>query len=146
METIRITKTNGWFDLTEVFKAILELVDGDYTITVKKSRNTRSDRQNRYLWGVVYPHLLQGFIDAGWDEITNEEQIHEICKAKFLTIETVNKHTGEIVNYPLSTSKMDTLQFATYVDQIADFALENLNIVIPQPEYELQNNKSCLKL
>lgn len=142
MDTIRITKTNGWFDLTEVFKAVLKLADGDYTITVKKSRNTRSDRQNRYLWGVVYPHLLQGFTDAGWDEITNEEQIHEICKAKFLTTEAVNKQTGEIMNYPLSTAKMDTIQFATYVDQIIAFALEYLNTVIPQPEYELQKHQS----
>lgn len=140
METIRINKTNGWFDLTEVFRVILELTNGNYTITVKKSRNTRSDRQNRYLWGVVYPNLLKGFTDAGWDEITNEEQVHEICKAKFLTTEAVNKHTGEIMSFPLSTTKMDTIQFATYVDQIISFALEYLGIAIPQPEYELQKH------
>ena len=83
---------------------------------------------------MVYPAVLQGLIDAGWDEIVSPEQVHELLKAKFLTVEAVNRHTGEIVSYPLSTARMDTLQFSTYVDQIIDFAREYLGIIIPPAE------------
>ena len=83
---------------------------------------------------MVYPAVLQGLIDAGWDEITSAEQVHELLKAKFLTVEAVNRHTGEIVSYPLSTARMDTLQFSTYVDQIIDFAREYLGVIIPPPD------------
>lgn len=137
METLIVLKEKGRFDLKAITDCFWDLSDGTYRVEIKRNRSRRTDPQNRYLWGVVYPNLLQGFIDAGWDEITNEEQIHEICKAKFLTTEAVNKQTGEIMNYPLSTAKMDTMQFATYVDQIIAFALEYLNTVIPQPEYNL---------
>ena len=115
--------------------AACSLPDGLYSVQVKKYRNTRTNNQNAYLWGVVYPAVMQGFIDMGWDEITNVDMVHEIFKAKFLTTEAVNKHTGELISFPLSTAKMDTQQFTTYVDQITDFAREHLKIEIPAPDY-----------
>lgn len=134
METLRVDKDKGYFDLKPVFAAFLDLPDGAYAVTVKRHRKQRSNPQNDYLWGVVYPAVLRGFIDMGWDELTDTDQIHELCKAKFLTTEAVNKHTGEIVSFPLSTARMDTLQFSTYVDRIADFAREHLNTIIPAPK------------
>ena len=134
METLRVDKDKGYFDLKPVFAAFLDLPDGAYAVTVKRHRKQRSNPQNDYLWGVVYPVVLRGFIDMGWDELTDTDQIHELCKAKFLTTEAVNKHTGEIVSFPLSTARMDTLQFSTYVDRIADFVREHLNTIIPAPK------------
>ena len=134
METLRVDKDKGYFDLKPVFAAFLDLPDGAYAVTVKRHRKQRSNPQNDYLWGVVYPAVLRGFIDMGWDELTDTDQIHELCKAKFLTTEAVNKHTGEIVSFPLSTARMDTLHFSTYVDQITDFAREHLNTIIPVPK------------
>lgn len=131
-----IEKKNGYFDMKGVYMAVCDLPDGRYSVQIKKYRNTRTNNQNAYLWGVVYPAVLRGFIDMGWDEITNVDMVHEIFKAKFLTTEAVNKHTGEVISFPLSTAKMDTLQFATYVDQIADFARENLSVTVPAPDYD----------
>lgn len=135
MDTLHIKKEdNGFFDITQVYRVLTDLKGGEYDIVIKPHRKRRTDSQNSYLWGVVYPMVLQGFIDAGWDEITNVEQIHEICKARFLTTEAINKHTGEVINFPVSTAKMNTIQFSTYVEQITDFAMNNLNVVIPQPK------------
>lgn len=135
MDTLYIKKEdNGFFDMTQVYRVLTDLKVGEYDIVIKRHRKRRTDTQNSYLWGVVYPTVLQGFIDAGWDEITNVEQIHEICKARFLTTEAINKHTGEVINFPVSTAKMNTIQFSTYVEQITDFAMNNLNVVIPQPK------------
>lgn len=130
----RIKKEKGYFDLTPVFKAVTDVPDGEYTVSLKKYRKQRTDPQNAYLWAAVYPAVLKGLTDAGWDEITDTGQVHEILKARFLTKEAVNKHTGEIVSFPMSTAKMDTLQFATYIEQIADFARQWLNITLPEPE------------
>lgn len=93
--------------------AACSLPDGLYSVQVKKYRNTRTNNQNAYLWGVVYPAVMQGFIDMGWDEITNVDMVHEIFKAKFLT------------------TKKDTQKFTTYVERITDFAREYLKTEIP---------------
>lgn len=134
MNTLHIAKESGRFDLKPVMDCFWDLPDGEYRVEVKRRRSQRTTPQNDYLWGVVYPAVLQGLIDAGWDEITSPEQVHELLKAKSLTVEAVNRHTGEIVSYPLSTARMDTLQFSTYVDQIIDFAREYLGIIIPPAE------------
>lgn len=45
----------------------------------------------------------------------------------------MNRHTGEAVEIPASTAKMDTGQFGAYVDKIRDFAQEYLGLYIPEP-------------
>ena len=108
---------------------------GDYVITITPNRKTRSTQQNAYLWGIVYPAVLFGLQDAGW-EITNEEQVHEYCKQSFAAREVINKDTGEVLSLPNSTARMQTAEFNVYVDKIKAFALEYLNITIPEPNEE----------
>ena len=108
---------------------------GDYVITITPNRKTRSNQQNAYLWGIVYPSVLFGLQDAGW-EITNEEQVHEYCKQAFAAREVINKDTGEVISLPNSTARMQTAEFNVYVDKIKAFALEYLNITIPEPNEE----------
>lgn len=108
---------------------------GDYVITITHDRKTRSNQQNAYLWGIVYPAVLFGLQDAGW-EITDEEQVHEYCKQAFAAREVINKDTGEVLSLPNSTARMQTAEFNVYVDKIKAFALEYLNITIPEPNEE----------
>ena len=108
---------------------------GDYVITITPNRKTRSNQQNAYLWGIVYPAVLFGLQDAGW-EITDEEQVHEYCKQAFAAREVINKDTGEVISLPNSTARMQTAEFNVYVDKIKAFALEYLNITIPEPNEE----------
>ena len=108
---------------------------GDYVVTITPNRKTRSNQQNAYLWGLVYPSVLLGLQDAGW-EITNEEQVHEYCKQAFAAREVINKDTGEVLSLPNSTARMQTAEFNVYVDKIKAFALEYLNITIPEPNEE----------
>ena len=108
---------------------------GDYVITITHDRKTRSNQQNAYLWGIVYPAVLFGLQDAGW-EITDEEQVDEYCKQAFAAREVINKDTGEVLSLPNSTARMQTAEFNVYVDKIKAFALEYLNITIPEPNEE----------
>lgn len=85
--------------------------------------------------------MLDALIDAGWDDFTNTEQVHEFCKSQFTKESAVNKFTGEIVEFPHSTANMDTVTFSTYVDKIRDFAKEFLNVEIPDPDKFWRINK-----
>lgn len=137
MKRIYFYKTNpfneGSFLLLD--ETINNLPLGDYVITITPNRKTRSNQQNAYLWGIVYPAVLFGLQDAGW-EITNEEQVHEYCKQAFAAREVINKDTGEVLSLPNSTARMQTAEFNVYVDKIKAFALEYLNITIPEPHEE----------
>ena len=137
MKRIYFYKTNpfneGSFLLLD--ETINNLPLGDYVITITPNRKTRSNQQNAYLWGIVYPAVLFGLQDAGW-EITNEEQVHEYCKQAFAAREVINKDTGEVLSLPNSTARMQTAEFNVYVDKIKAFALEYLNITIPEPNEE----------
>lgn len=117
------------------FEKFYQLPNGDYIFTVTPNRKTRSNQQNAYLWGVVYPAVLLGLKDAGW-EITHEEQVHEYCKQAFAAREVINKDTGEVLSLPSSTARMQTTEFNVYVDKIKAFALEYLNVTIPEPNEE----------
>lgn len=137
MKRIYFNKTNpfneGSFLLLD--ETINNLPLGDYVITITPNRKTRSTQQNAYLWGIVYPAVLFGLQDAGW-EIIDEEQVHEYCKQAFAAREVINKDTGEVLSLPNSTARMQTAEFNVYVDKIKAFALEYLNITIPEPNEE----------
>ena len=45
---------------------------GEYVCTVQRKQRRRTTPQNKYLWGIVYPMLLIGLQQAGW-EFTNCE-------------------------------------------------------------------------
>ena len=137
MKRIYFNKTdpplNSSFRL--LHETLVSLPLGDYVITITPNRKTRSNQQNAYLWGIVYPSVLFGLQDAGW-EIIDEEQVHEYCKQAFAAREVINKDTGEVLSLPSSTARMQTAEFNVYVDKIKAFALEYLNITIPEPNEE----------
>lgn len=93
------------------------------------------------LWGAVYPILLDGLLDAGW-EFTSVEQVHEFFKKLMAHEQVVNFDTGEIVEIPKSTATMDTQQFATYIEKLREYAQEFLNVTIPEPDKNWKLNKT----
>ena len=130
--TVSLNKIDGVCELNALHSIISSLEDGKYTVAIKRATRKRTNNQNDWLWGVVYPRLQQGLIDAGW-EIVDIEQVHELCKSNFAAQDLINPTTGEVVSLPSSTAKMTTTQFTTYVDKIRSFAGEYLNITIPDP-------------
>ena len=134
MEQVIITKDNmGLFDIRPLIRLFSTLRAGQYMVEVKRHRNQRTNEQNKWLWGCIYPMMLSGFIAIGWDDFTDTEQVHEYCKLMFGRKKHVNKHTGEVVEIPDSTAQMTTLEFAEYCEQLRSFAKEYLSIEIPDP-------------
>jgi len=89
-------------------------------VIIQSERKTRSNDQNRYLWGVVYDFISA---ETGHDN----EEIHEIMRHQFLMTHT------DIGDYPKSTTKLSTVEFMEYIEKIRVWAGEYLGIRIPLP-------------
>ena len=130
---VRIEKTAGLFDLKSLYEWFKQALDGIYQVEVKKVRKPRSNDQNGWLWGCIYPMPLDALNDAGW-EFVDVEQVHEFFKAQMTADKVVNRETGEIVEFPTSTARMSTVAFSTYCERLREYAREYLNVEIPDPD------------
>jgi hypothetical protein len=109
------------------------LPKGKYRLSIEKLRKNKSNSQLAWLYGQIYPHVLQGYLDAGWDDITNLDQVDAKMKEMFAQTEIVNKHTGEIMKIPALKRDMSTVDMMTFVQAIREWAEEYLNVSIPEP-------------
>ena len=102
------------------FDAELSQMKGRVEVTVEKARSHRSLSQNAYYWGVVVK-LISDY--TGYEP----DEMHEVLKAQF--------NAGEFgeIRYGKSTSKLSTLDFEAYLEQIKRWAVQELHVVIPDP-------------
>ena len=56
----------------------------------------------------------------------------------FANKELINKDTGQIISVPALKREMTTVEMSTFTNQVRDYAAEFLNIIIPDPETNLQ--------
>jgi len=101
-------------------------------VQITAYRPRRSDRQNRYYW----PCFVEPFADylskeAG--ELVEQEQAHEILKARFLKRQIIDKASGERFVHVASSAALDTGQFNEYLDKCAAL-LATLGIYVPEPD------------
>lgn len=91
-------------------------------VTVRRHRKTRSDKQNRYYFGVIIPLLAE---HCGYDR----QEMHELLAMRFLRMED-----DPITGSPRRkhTPQTDTTEFAEYVDACIRLAAE-LGVYIPEP-------------
>lgn len=90
-------------------------------LSIKKYRENRSDRQNRYYWGVVIKLLAS---HCGY----TSDEMHEVLKHKFLSGAT-DKFGLVLVR---STAALDTDEFVQYTNQIVIWAA-GFGVYIPDP-------------
>ncbi len=118
----------------ESYEALKELEGKRVEVTIKEYKNTRSNRANRYYWGVVIPSVFKAFAEMGI-KLVNQEQAHEAMRIKFLMEEI---QVGEdSFRVPKSTTKMKTDEFANYIFVIVDYLREYYNFVVPEPKDEI---------
>ena len=123
-------------------KELVEYANKEIVLTIEKKTNGRTARQNRYLFGVVYPLLLHGLIDLGYDLNDGDiELVHEFAKHRFLGKVKIGKKNietpdGEVITLPPSTTRLTTEQFSQYWERIAQFAAEYLSVTVPPPQNE----------
>lgn len=120
-----------------ISKAFEQFEGKEITITIERKRRKRSNEQNAYLWGCVYPLIKQGFFETCGEVFTIEE-VHEIMKLKFNFIELTNESTGEVITAPKSTTKNTKFEQEQYHEQCRQFAIEWFNITIPLPNEQIE--------
>lgn len=133
METTFVLKQDGRYDISRLCQWFQNAADGNYRIEITKIRRKRTLDQNGWLFGCIYPLLMQALNNEGWEFVT-VHQVHEFFKNLLGKQQFVNKHTGEVVELPQSTAEMDTVAFSTYCDKLRDYGREYLNIEIPDPD------------
>jgi len=113
-------------------KELTELPKGKYRLVIERYRKKKSNPQLGYLYACIYPFVLKGLNDLGW-EFTSLDQVDVECKRRFASQEILNRHTGEIMEIPGLKRDMTTVEMMTYVDAIRNWASEYLSVYIPEP-------------
>lgn len=93
----------------------------------------RTNQQNKYMH-VVFTLLQRGYYDAGYENVTTMEKAKLKIKEHLLSYETVNTKTGEMYKTIRDTSELSKDEGIEFIDQMLQFAAENLGIYIPTTE------------
>ena len=103
-------------------------------IELSRAVKKRSTSQNAYYWAVVIPIAKQGLEDAGNQGLT-DDLVHDFFKAKYLERirDIVIPKTGEVFQAK-TTTDLTTTEMMTYIESIAQFCAEFLNVIIPEPK------------
>jgi len=111
----------------------LRAMDLKKPVEVRWGPPRRSNKQNRYLWGVVYKTLAEGLSEAHKAHIT-PDQIHRLCRQYFMPKEDIpglNKTVDMSTTQLCRSGNEDSFQ--DYVLQIQQLAAER-GIYIPDPQ------------
>jgi len=110
---------------------ISEMKPGMYTISLKIIGNSRTARQNAYMWA-IFDVLVHYFREQGYR--FDEYDIYDLCVGKFNTRPIYDPTTGETRFVAKGTSKLTTDEFADFIEKIRDWSLEKLDLYIETPD------------
>lgn len=100
-------------------------------ITIERN-NKRTSPQNRYL------HALFTIFTRSLNELGNNfkvEEVKELVKCKFLTIDVVNEQTGETIGERVKgTHELDKNEMIDFIDRFMEWSATDFNIILPLAE------------
>ena len=85
-----------------------------------EKKETRSGKQRRYQWGVVYKIIGD---ELGY----TDEEVHQLMCEQFLS------YTKDFKQFVKSTTKLNTKEMEEYLEQVRKFAAMELSINVPLP-------------
>lgn len=118
------------------------VIGGDEIMVVRlePEEKKRTQRQNKYLWGVVYKTIVDNdpgfFCNDAVDglrktaRLSAAEVVHEFCKARFLPSADL---PGLQITVAPSTAKLPRKEFQEYVEAIRRWAADELQVFVPDP-------------
>lgn len=96
-------------------------------VIVRMHRTKRSDRQNRYHWGVVVPLIAQ---ELGYDKHEHED-VHYALVAKCFGTHFDERLKQDVPNK--RSSDLSTTEFSELIEWEARYAAQEWGLVIPMP-------------
>lgn len=109
-------------------------------VRFRRKRKRRSVQENNYYWGCIVQSLVEAFrewdAEMGW----TAEMVHEYLKQRFLPLvrewsQTITPH-GEVIDEPLTTTKLTTVEAETYYEMCRKWAAE-MDVLIPLPNEQI---------
>jgi hypothetical protein len=120
---------------TAILNWVASLIEqtGDYEITVDDRKKRRSLSQNAFLWGVVYPYIIEGGGEAlaGWQP----EDLHEYFLGEVYGWEMLDGMGRKRMKPIKRSSRMTKTEFVDYLQAISERCAK-LGIIIPEPMIE----------
>ena len=107
------------------------LTNKEVTLTIEDSQKSASNKQIGYWYGVIIPHVYEGFRGLGYNY--TKKHVEELINTAFLFEEIVNEDTGEIkkVHLSLRGGEIDRKIYSEAVDGVKRFAAEWLQKYVP---------------
>lgn len=96
----------------------------------------RSNRQNRYYWGVVIAYQMDCFAER-WGEIWDKDQVHDWNKNNIWHSEIIEEETGEIIKKPGSSKAADKAEFEFRMEKLRQKFETDFNWRIPLPNEQI---------
>jgi len=125
-------KGMGPKEMQTAIAKFVEEIDAEkaWRLTVEELSSTRSTAQNSFLWGVVYPTLIEQSGEAlrGFQAA----DIHEFMLGEMWGWETIEGFGRKRMRPVRRSSTMTKTEFADYISFIEQRALD-MGIVIPEP-------------
>lgn len=109
--------------------------EGIVKLTVARPSQKRSDKQNKYLWGIVYPTICD-FLEAIEGVVTLPETLHEVMLSKFAPKKPssiVVKGVEYVATDIIRSSAMTTDEFTVFIDNMIAF-WATAGLEIPQAD------------
>jgi hypothetical protein len=106
--------------------------DRAWCIEVLEWKKPRTDQQNRFLWGVCYPAILEGGGEAlaGW----TRDDLHEYFLGECFGWETLEGFGRKRMRPIKRSSKLTKQEFSEYL-MFLEIRCEYMGIRIPEPVY-----------
>ena len=121
----KVENNNLRLDRRTEFQNWLKFLEGqEIELTVRKRYRSRGLKANAYLW-VIYNYISE---HTGY----TPEEIHGLCKVMFL--KGTRNLWGKIYETVGSTAILDTLEFTNYIEKVKLWALQDLNITVPEAQ------------
>ncbi len=102
-----------------------------YEVEVRERKPVRTNQQNKYLWGVVYPAILAAGKLEGW----TSEEVHDYCLGEHFGWETVEGLGRKRIRPIKRSAKLTTPEFQDFIAFIQQRMAEH-GIYVPDPEEE----------
>lgn len=103
--------------------------DKAFRVEIHQQSSRRSDAQNRYLWGCVYPTICAHL--EGWEA----DDVHEYCLGEWSGWETIEAFGRRRLRPLKRSARLSKMEFADYIEFIQRRMAEH-GIVIPDPDPE----------
>ncbi len=103
-------------------------IDQGYRVEVHEHKGTRSEQQNRMLWGLIYPEILRqgGEALGGW----LDTDLHEYLLGEWSGWETITGFGRKRIRPVRRSSRLSKFEFSQYIDFIHQ-KMAGFGIVVP---------------